>query len=53
MEALHFKEAEFMELFQVLHHLHFSILIFLGGKVAALISGAESNNSTQSIPGLN
>lgn len=35
MEALHFKEAEIMELFQVLHHLHFSILIFLGRKLAA------------------
>lgn len=42
METFRFKEAEFMELFQVLYHLHFSILIFLGRKVAALISGADS-----------
>lgn len=31
-----------MELFQVLHHLHLSKLILLGGKVAALISEVES-----------
>ena len=42
MEALHFKEGEFMKLFLVLYHLHFSILIFLGRKVAAMISGADS-----------
>ena len=50
MQALSFKEAELVERFQVLHHPHLSILIFLVMKVAALISGADS---AESVPGWN